>query len=135
MRKLLILILILILFLCSHFPLYSFSYPIKIEEKPLIRDSEHHYKESDYVKAYCNGSIEYVLNDKTRIDCLTEKYTIEFDWAKKWAESVGQTLYYSKMTNKLPAVAIIMKSPQDEKYIKRIIKIDKDITIFKIKAY
>ena len=28
------------------------------------------------------------------------------DFAKKWAESIGQALYYSKMTGKAPAVAI-----------------------------
>ena len=81
------------------------------------------------------GKIEYRLPDKTRVDCLTDEYAIEFDWAKKWAESVGQSLYYAKMTGKKPAVAIIMKSIEDERFIKRIETIDKNIKIFKIKAY
>ena len=72
---------------------------------------------------------------KTRVDCLTDYYAIEFDWAKKWAESIGQSMYYAKMTEKLPAVAIIMRSPIDEKYIRRIIKANNNITIFKIQAY
>ena len=92
------------------------------------------YRESDYVKAYCNGAIEYRLPDKTRVDCLTDEYAIEFDWAKKWAESIGQSLYYAKMTGKKPAVAIIIKSDSDRKYIERIKTVDKDITIFEIKA-
>ena len=79
--------------------------------------------------------VEVVLSDKTRVDCLTDEYAIEFEWAKKWAESIGQSLYYAEMTGKKPAIAIIILSPDDERYIKRIEKVDKGITIFKIKAY
>jgi len=92
-------------------------------------------KEKDYVNQNCNGQIEYVLSDKTRIDCLTDEYAIEFDYAKKWAESIGQSLYYSKMTGKKPAVAIILKSPEDRKYLKRIETVSKDIKIIEIKGY
>jgi len=109
--------------------------PLKTLDYRMVKNKEHNYKEADYVDAYCNGQIEYVLNDKTRIDCLTDDFAIEFDWAKKWAESIGQSLYYARMTGKKPAVAIIMKSKRDMKYIKRIIKADKGIKIFKIKAY
>ena len=91
-------------------------------------------KEADYVKAYCKGVIEYELPDKTRVDCLTDEYAIEFDWAKKWAESIGQSLYYSKITGKQPAVAIIIKSSKDMKYIERIRKACSDIKIFIIKT-
>lgn len=91
-------------------------------------------KETDYVNLNCTGVIEYKLPDKTRIDCLTDEYAIEYDWAKKWAESIGQSLYYAKMTGKKPAVAIIVKSPNDYKYIERIKTVDKDIEIFIIKS-
>ena len=90
------------------------------------------YKEADYVNAYCKGIIEYELPDRTRVDCLTDDYAIEFDYAKKWAESIGQSLYYAKMTGKKPAVAIIIKKPTDRIYIERIKKVDKDIKIFVI---
>ena len=92
-------------------------------------------KEKDYVKEYCHGNIEYKLPDMTRVDCVQDGYAIEFDWGKKWAESIGQSLYYAKATGLKPAVAIIMKSPNDERYIERIQRVDKDITIFRIKAY
>ena len=111
------------------------EYPLNTDIEPMIKNREHNYKEADYVNAYCKGQIEYVLDDLTRIDCLTEDYAIEFDWAKKWAESVGQSMYYAEMTNKLPAVAIIMKSPRDERFIKRINIANEDIVIFRIKAY
>ena len=92
-------------------------------------------KERDYVKEYCHGNIEYELPDMTRVDCVQDGYAIEFDWGKKWAESIGQSLYYAKVTGLKPAVAIIMKSPNDERYIERIQRVDKNITIFRIKAY
>lgn len=94
--------------------------------------------EGEYVKQWCTPNIgkrEFVLIDNTRVDCLTKEYAIEFDFAKKWAESVGQAMYYGKMTNKKPAVAIIKKSPLDEKYIQRIKKINPDLKIFVINAY
>lgn len=90
--------------------------------------------EKDYVNKYCTGIKEYTLPDKTRIDCLTDEYAIEFDFAKKWAESIGQSLYYAKKTGKKPAVAIITSGEQDMKYIKRIQETDKRITIFEIPA-
>ena len=90
--------------------------------------------EKDYVNKYCTGIIEYTLPDKTRIDCLTEEYAIEFDYAKKWAESIGQSLYYAKKTGKKPAVAIITESEKDYKYINRIKEVDENITIFEIPA-
>ena len=90
--------------------------------------------EKDYVNKYCTGIIEYTLPDKTRIDCLTEEYAIEFDYAKKWAESIGQSLYYAKKTGKKPAVAIITEGEKDYKYINRIKEVDENITIFEIPA-
>lgn len=127
--------LFLIFLIILTVPALALEYPLNINVPPMIKTKETNYKEADYVNAYCKGTIEYVLNDKTRIDCLTESYAIEFDWAKKWAESVGQSLYYANMTGKLPAVAIILKSKRDERYIRRIKKADKDIKVFRIRAY
>jgi hypothetical protein len=95
-------------------------------------------KEAYYVNEWCSedfGQQEFVLGDKTRVDCLTKDYAIEFDFAKKWAESIGQSLYYAKMTGKKPAVVLILTDINDYKYVKRVEKVDKDIKIFLIKAY
>lgn len=125
----------IILWVLSAFIFYKTgSIPENIPEN-IPSDEIENMKEADYVKKYCTGIIEYRLKDKTRVDCLTKEYAIEFDYAKKWAESIGQALYYSKMTDKKPAVAIIMKSKNDEKYIKRIETAEKSIKIFTIKAY
>lgn len=90
------------------------------------------FQEKDYVKKYCNGYIEFVLPDKTRVDCLTDEYAIEYDYAKKWAESIGQALYYAKKTGKKPAVALILTKPSDVKYVNRVKEAAENITIFEI---
>jgi spore coat polysaccharide biosynthesis predicted glycosyltransferase SpsG len=65
------------------------------------------------------GRMEYVLYDKSRVDCLTDEYAIEVDFAKKWAESIGQALYYADVTGKKAAIGLIVGSG-DEKYLNRI---------------
>lgn len=95
-------------------------------------------KEAYYVNQWCRddfGKREFILWDNTRVDCLTKDYAIEFDFAHKWAESIGQSLYYSKMTGKKPAVALILTDLKDYKYVKRVERLDNGIKIFLIKAF
>lgn len=95
-------------------------------------------KEAYYVSQWCSedfGKQEFVLWDGTRVDCLAKDYAIEFDFAKKWAESVGQALYYAKMTGKKPAVVLILEDLSDYKYVKRIERLQNGIKIFLIKAF
>ena len=94
--------------------------------------------ESYYVNQWCTsdfGRKEAILWDTTRVDCLAKDYAIEFDFAKKWAESVGQALYYSKLTGKKPAVTLILTSPADYRYVKRVERLENGIKIFLVKAY
>ena len=84
--------------------------------------------ERDYQKIFCknlNGKIEYRLIDKTRVDCLTKEYAIELDFGHKWAESIGQSLYYSYMTNKKAGIGIIVNTNliSDKRYLKRLYKV------------
>jgi len=75
----------------------------------------HPHSESSYQHAYCsmhNGIEEFELQDKTRIDCLTDDYAIEFDFANKWAESIGQAVHYALMSGKKPKIVLIL----DNKY-------------------
>jgi hypothetical protein len=90
--------------------------------------------ERDYQKIFCknlNGKIEYRLIDKTRIDCLTSEYAIEIDYGKKWAEAIGQSLYYSYMTNRKAGIGIIvdLKSKSDSRYLKRLYEVTKKLNI------
>lgn len=85
------------------------------------------YSEATYQNKWCEakgGVIEYTLNDKTRVDCLLPDMAVEFDFANKWAECIGQSLYYGKMTNKQPACVLIMeRGEKDFKYLKRLRKV------------
>lgn len=84
----------------------------------------HIYLEKEYQNHWCkcnNGQTEYRLSDLTRIDCLTKDYAIEFDFANKWAESIGQSLYYALMTGKKAGVVLIIENgAKDTKYLNRL---------------
>lgn len=74
--------------------------------------------EVDYVKKFCpEDRDEFILPDKTRVDCLTD-YATEFDYCEKWAEGVGQALYYSAMTGKPPAITLICE-PSEMRFMYR----------------
>lgn len=86
--------------------------------------SAHLHKEAEYQALWCkenNGVTEYVLDDKARVDCLTDEYAIEFDFANKWAESIGQSLYYGLKTNKKSGIVLIIEDRNKvDRYIKRL---------------
>ncbi len=87
------------------------------------------YKEAEYNKRYCflvGGITEYKNEDLTRVDCLTKNNAIELDFAEKWAEGVGQALYYEQMTGKKGKVVLILENPNVEiKYFERVKKLSK----------
>lgn len=129
------LVVALILFVLGYLYYDVQNVPLSLYETQTMMAQQ---KEAYYVEQWCKpefGKREHILLDKTRVDCLTKDYAIEFDFAKKWAESIGQALYYARMTEKMPAVALILTSPSDMKYVKRVEKVDSGIKIFLIKAY
>lgn len=78
---------------------------------------KHQHSESSYQHAWCaahNGIEEFENKDYTRVDCLTDKYAVEFDFANKWAESIGQALHYQRMTGKKAKVVLILEDPKKE---------------------
>ncbi|NIP61766.1 MAG: hypothetical protein GWN01_02580 [Nitrosopumilaceae archaeon] len=68
-----------------------------------------------------NGTAETRLEDGTRVDCLTNSYAIEFDFAYKWAEAVGQVAHYAIMTNRNPGIVLILEDKNDLRYIIRLL--------------
>lgn len=89
--------------------------------------AKHFYSEAEYQQAWCKprlGQIEYKLNDRTRIDCLLPTMAVEFDFANKWAECVGQSQYYGLKTNRQAACVLIMEhGEKDLKYLRRLRKV------------
>lgn len=65
--------------------------------------------------------MEYKLNDKTRIDCLTDTLAVEVDFANKWAECIGQALYYGRKTRRTPACVLILENGEkDNRFLYRL---------------
>ena len=89
-------------------------------------NAKHLKPEREYQTAWCNqvsGVTEYRLPDRTRVDCLTDGYAIEFDFAPKWAESIGQALYYGIRTDRQAGVVLIMEKETDERYLQRLLPV------------
>lgn len=102
----------------------SFLWTIALLFSTLQANAAHEYLEKEYQNKWCTenkGQQEVVLDDDARIDCLLPKYAIEFDFATKWAESIGQSLYYAKKTDKKAGVVLILENPtDDQKYLNRL---------------
>lgn len=87
-------------------------------------NAAHLHSEQSYQQAWqrkYGGILEYRNDDCTRVDVLTKTHAIEFDFAGKWAESVGQALYYQYKTGKRAKVILILEHPKTEMiYLKRV---------------
>ena len=81
--------------------------------------AKHKHLEKYYQEKWClenKGQVEVTLPDKTRCDCITDNHAIEHDFGSKWAEAIGQSLYYSLQTGKRSGVVLILEKPKDLKY-------------------
>jgi|GEM_PF-2525149 len=82
------------------------------------------YAEAKYQKKWCmdqKGRAEVVMRNRTRCDCVTDDYAVEFDFADKWAEAIGQSLHYSTKTGKKAGIVLIMENQEkDRKYLARL---------------
>lgn len=96
-------------------------------------EAKHLYREADYQASWCNyhkGTMEVELDDFTRCDCETRRNAIEFDFANKWAESVGQSLHYALKLHKKAGIVLIMENPEKDKYyLQRVLKLAKKYKI------
>jgi hypothetical protein len=71
----------------------------------LAKDKKH------YQRIYCAGmELEHILPSGGRVDCLSADYAIEVDYADKWAEAVGQSLYYAAATHRQPGIILLCPS-------------------------
>mgnify|MGYP006916105950 CR=1 FL=1 len=112
------------------FPMVVFASPFEYEICNLGWKHVHHrHNEESYQQVWCNmhnGILEYENSDFTRVDCLTKKYAVEFDFADKWYESIGQALHYGLMTGKKPMLVLIIEDSSTQNvYCNRVKKIGK----------
>jgi len=103
---------------------------------PAYAQQCHSYYEKDYQEAWSRankGSMEVILPDLARVDCVTKTHAIEFDFAKKWGEAIGQSLYYATALHKKAGIVLIMEDgKKDQKYLDRVMAVAKnhDITVW-----
>ena len=81
-----------------------------------------------YQELWCKGEVEVILEDNSRVDCLTSVEAVEVDFARKWAESIGQSLLYARLTGKAPAVLLIVDD-KSAKYLARFHNATQNIPI------
>ena len=68
-----------------------------------------------------------------RADCVGPHYAIEIDWSEKWAESLGQAMYYASQTGKEPGLILLCRKPEAD-CLKHSIRVEAAITQYKIRA-
>lgn len=88
--------------------------------------------ERAYQASWCGmagGRTEAVLPDRARVDCLTDEHAVEVDFAPKWAEAIGQSLYYAAVTGKKPGILLIMRDEKDRRYLERVLRVSAGLGI------
>ena len=78
-----------------------------------------------YQDEWCDrhgGETEVVQLDRTRVDCITYAHAIEFDFADKWAEALGQALHYGRLTGLRAGIVLIVEDPGDLRYVQRLVE-------------
>jgi hypothetical protein len=63
--------------------------------------------------------VEYTLDDGARVDLLLDNYAVEADWACKWAESIGQALYYGAKTRRYSVCLLFVEDEGDAAFVRR----------------
>lgn len=104
--------------LLSLIALLLFSVAVMFSQE---RQRESYYQE-EFAKVL-GGETEVVLSDRTRVDIVTDKYAIEVDFGYKWAESIGQALYYEKMLDKQAGVLLVVEGHEEERFINRLMAV------------
>ncbi len=94
------------------------------------RQKEVYYQ--DKFATIMHGATSVTLYDKTEVDILNDTFAIEVDFSEKWAESIGQSLYYAEMTNRKADVLLVVNGNLDERFIRRLmtVAVKKDITVW-----
>ena len=121
--------------------MYALKPPSQLPVLPVRQDVVYEVKKNEkyYAAMWSNlhkGTLEYSLEDRTRVDVVTAEYAIEIDFAHKWYQAIGQSLHYALQTKKDPGIVLILRSNKDEKYIDRLIAVIQEyelpITVWQI---
>lgn len=75
--------------------------------------------EDDYqqlIRKELGGEMEVAVQSGY-VDILTEQYAIEVEFANKWKQAIGQSIWYGMQTSKKPGIVLIKEKSADEKYV------------------
>ena len=88
-------------------------------ERPLPTDPEPVW--SRWLAEQMGGVAEYQLPCRGRVDILTDTLACEVEWVKKgYGEAIGQAVYYGLMTERQPAIILLLRGkPTEAKYLER----------------
>lgn len=78
--------------------------------------------EKSYADEWCNsmGGSRHRLEDGTEVDCLTDEVAYEVDFGRKWAEGLGQAMFYAAMTNRRAGVVLILHNEKERRFAWRV---------------
>jgi hypothetical protein len=79
--------------------------------------------EADFQKQWAaenSGKVNVRMPDGTRCDVVTGTHAIEVEFAPKWSEAIGQSLFYALQTNKRAGIVLILRTPEDRRYLLRL---------------
>ena len=86
----------------------------------LARDNPEAFYTRAFASRLSGARLEAIAPDKTRCDILTAEYALEVDFANKWAEAIGQSLYYGVQFNRKAGIVLIMERPGDSRHLQRL---------------
>lgn len=66
-------------------------------------------------RIYFHGQTE-VSMEGGRADIINGEYAVEVEFARKWKEAIGQSLWYGLQMRRKPGIVIVMQTLQDRKY-------------------
>lgn len=70
--------------------------------------------EAEYRDVLCASmETEVVLPGGARVDCVDDVFAWEMDFSGKWAEAIGQALFYAAATDKSPGIILICRKQID----------------------
>lgn len=59
----------------------------------------------------CTGAqLEVRLKSGVRVDCVTKTHAIEVDYSGKWAEAIGQSMFYARELNLRPGIILVCRA-------------------------
>ncbi len=74
---------------------------------------------SELVQRELGGQLEAPV-PSGRVDVLTDYFAIEVEFARKWKNSIGQSLWYALNTSRKAGIVLILENESDWKYVQQL---------------